>query len=226
MHPSSCNQPALLGIAPSVYLAPGRWSASPPADPAVTDVWAEPVEGDAEDVAVLRPLLAQTQLESAPLRMAYDADRDGWTAAAFHGRVDTFGAALVLAQTGKGTAEPRPLACRPPVLPLPCRTFRRHCKPCSCQAGRHVAVLTGKRRQLPSYRLPAEGGALVGGYNARGWSGIGEDRDSPASFLFAWRDGDFSKRPVKLPKVPPSCACYPTRDGMPCPSCQHMLPMP
>ncbi|KAL4458167.1 hypothetical protein ABPG75_013032 [Micractinium tetrahymenae] len=113
--------------------------------PAVTDVWAEPVEGDAEDVAALRPLLAQTQLESVPLRLAYDADRDGWSAAAFHSAVDTFGAALVVAQT--------------------------------------------------------EGGALVGGYNARGWSGIGEDRDSPASFLFTWRDGDFSKRPVKLPKV-------------------------
>lgn len=65
--------------------------------------------------------------------------------------------------------------------------------------------------------LPAEGGALVGGYNARGWSGIGEDRDSPASFLFTWRDGDYGQRPVKLPKVrhlhPP-----PKHVGMPLPS--------
>lgn len=113
--------------------------------PAVTDVFAAPVEGDDEDVALLRPLLAQTQLESAPLRLAYDADNDGWSAEAFHSRVDAFGATLILAQT--------------------------------------------------------EGGAVVGGYNSRGWVSLGEDRDSPASFLFTWRDGDVSKRPIKLPKV-------------------------
>ncbi|PSC73341.1 ATPase AAA [Micractinium conductrix] len=113
--------------------------------PAVTDQFAAPLPGDGDDVAALRPLLAQTQLESAPLRMAYDADEDGWTPDAFHAAVDSFGAALVVAQT--------------------------------------------------------EGGALVGGYNARGWVSLCEDRDSPASFLYAWRDGDVSQRPLKLPKV-------------------------
>lgn len=56
--------------------------------------------GDGDDVAVLRPLLAQTQLESAPLRLAYDASVDGWTPDAFHSCVDGFGAALVVAETG------------------------------------------------------------------------------------------------------------------------------
>jgi hypothetical protein len=34
-----------------------------------------------------------------------------------------------------------------------------------------------------------------------GWIGLGEDRNSLAAFLFAWPDGDTSKRPQKLPKV-------------------------
>lgn len=162
-----------------------------PADPAATDVWAEPVEGDAEDVAALRPLLAQTQLERVPLRLAYDAERDGWTAAAFHGRVDTFGAALVVAQTGTGASGLQAAA------HLPCSPSAPRCL--LALARRAPAALPVVATQSRS--LPTEGGALVGGYNARGWSGIGEDRDSPASFLFTWRDGDFSKRPVKLPKV-------------------------
>lgn len=35
------------------------------------------------------------------------------------------------------------------------------------------------------------------------WSlaGLGEDRDSIASFLFTWPDGDVTKNPIKLPKV-------------------------
>ncbi|KAI3425718.1 hypothetical protein D9Q98_007694 [Chlorella vulgaris] len=113
--------------------------------PAVTDEFAAPLPGDSADVAQLRPLLAQTQLEGVPLRLAFDAERDGWSPQAFHERVDGFGAALVVAETA--------------------------------------------------------GGATIGGYNARGWVSLGEDRDSVACFLFTWRDGDLSKRPVKLPKV-------------------------
>lgn len=70
--------------------------------PAVTDSWADPQPSDTPDVAVLRPLLKQTQLESVPLRLAFDADADGWTPAAFHAAVDAFGAALVVAETGAG----------------------------------------------------------------------------------------------------------------------------
>lgn len=68
--------------------------------PATVDQWADPLPGDSEDVAVLRQLLAQTQLEAAPLRLAFDADRDGWSADAFHAGVDGFGACLVVAETG------------------------------------------------------------------------------------------------------------------------------
>lgn len=112
---------------------------------AKTDIFADPVEGDSPEIAQIRPLLARTQLEKAPLRLAYDADRDGWSTQAFHERVNTFGAGLIVMRTA--------------------------------------------------------GGAIVGGYNPRGWLGIGEDRDSIAAFLFTWPDGNTSSLPVKLPKV-------------------------
>jgi len=53
-------------------------------------------------VALFRPLLARTQLASRPLRLAYDATVDGWTAEAFHGAVDFRGASVVLARTAGG----------------------------------------------------------------------------------------------------------------------------
>ena len=43
---------------------------------------------------------------------------------------------------------------------------------------------------------------MCGGYNPKGWIGLGEDRDAIAAFLFTWPDGDTSKRPIKLQKVP------------------------
>jgi len=45
------------------------------------------------------------------------------------------------------------------------------------------------------------GGAVLGGYNPKGWIGIGEDRDAIAAFLFTWPDGDTAKPAIKLPKV-------------------------
>ncbi|CAD7701464.1 unnamed protein product [Ostreobium quekettii] len=71
--------------------------------PAVTDEWADAVDGDGPDVAVIRPMLARTQLEKKALRCAYDANRDGWTASAFHDRLNTFGAAVVVATTEGGS---------------------------------------------------------------------------------------------------------------------------
>lgn len=47
----------------------------------------------------------------------------------------------------------------------------------------------------------SEDGAVFGGYNPKGWIGLGENRDSNAAFLFTWRDGDITKPPIKLPKV-------------------------
>lgn len=70
--------------------------------PAVLDEWAAPLPedvGEPSGLAVaVRPLLAATQLESRPLRLAYDAAEHGWTAQAFHSRVDGQGAAVVVAR--------------------------------------------------------------------------------------------------------------------------------
>ena len=94
----------------------------------------------------LRPLLARTQLAEAPLRCAFDAARDGWSADAFHAGVNAYGACVLVGRT--------------------------------------------------------EGGAVFGGYNPRGYIGIGEDRDSAAAFLFSWPDGKTAAaRPMKLQKV-------------------------
>lgn len=70
--------------------------------PAPTDEWADPVESDDVEMALIRPMLAQTSIESTPLRLAYNADAASWTPEAFHGAVNTFGAAVVIAQTAGG----------------------------------------------------------------------------------------------------------------------------
>ena len=70
--------------------------------PAPTDEWAAPLPGDEAEAALLRPLLARTQLERTPLRLAFDAEVHGWDADAFHGCVDGAGAALVVCTTQGG----------------------------------------------------------------------------------------------------------------------------
>lgn len=84
----------------------------------------------------VRPLLKQTQLERRPLRVAYDANVDGWDGPSFHERVDGCGAAVVLATTTTTTASSN-----------------------------------GQR-------------IMVGGYNPKGWAGLGGARPSVAAFLF------------------------------------------
>lgn len=69
---------------------------------ATTDQWAEPVAEDDQEMALIRPMLAQTSIERVPLRLAYNAERDGWTAEAFHAAVNTFGASVVIAETAGG----------------------------------------------------------------------------------------------------------------------------
>ncbi|CAN0061715.1 unnamed protein product [Ascophyllum nodosum] len=113
--------------------------------PAEKVLQADPVPGDSKDVAVIRPLLKQTELESRKLKLAFDAKRNGWKAAAFHKGVDFKGPGIVVAKT--------------------------------------------------------KGGAVVGGYNPKGWAGYGEYRPGISAFLFTWRDGDTSKRAVKLRKI-------------------------
>lgn len=48
------------------------------------------------DAAFVRPLLKQTQLETRPLQLVYDANRDGYDARTFHSKVDGKGASVVL----------------------------------------------------------------------------------------------------------------------------------
>lgn len=54
------------------------------------------------EALMVRPLLKQTQLEERPVKVVYDAQRDGWSAEAFHRGVDGCGAAVVLAKTQEG----------------------------------------------------------------------------------------------------------------------------
>ena len=49
-------------------------------------------------------LLAGTNLDGKPLRLAYKASRDGWGAERFHDRVDFCGSALVVAASGGAVA--------------------------------------------------------------------------------------------------------------------------
>ncbi|CAB1098757.1 unnamed protein product [Ectocarpus sp. CCAP 1310/34] len=113
--------------------------------PAEKILQAEPVKGDSKDMAVIRPLLKQTELEFRKLKLVYDAKRNGWKPAAFHKGVDFKGPALVVGKT--------------------------------------------------------KGGAVVGGYNPKGWVGYGEYRPGLSAFLFTWRDGDTTKRAMKLRKI-------------------------
>ena len=62
----------------------------------------EIVQGDGQDALKVRSLLKQTQLESRPLQLVYDAQKHCWSADAFHKRVDGKGAAVVLATTRDG----------------------------------------------------------------------------------------------------------------------------
>lgn len=55
------------------------------------------------EAQMVRPLLKNTQLESRPLEIAYDANQDGWDPASFHRAVDGLGAQVVLATTSDGT---------------------------------------------------------------------------------------------------------------------------
>jgi hypothetical protein len=44
-------------------------------------------------------------------------------------------------------------------------------------------------------------GAVIGGFNPKGWVGLGEYRGSLGAFLFAWPDGDTRAPALKLRKV-------------------------
>lgn len=70
--------------------------------PAVLDEWADPVEGDDAEMASLRPLLKNTNLETRNLRLTYDGNKDGWDPSVFHSKVDKQSGAIVLCTTKAG----------------------------------------------------------------------------------------------------------------------------
>lgn len=69
---------------------------------ATLDEFAPPMESDDELAACFRPLLARTQLESRAVQLLYDANRDGWSAEAYHSKVDKKGCCVVVATTEGG----------------------------------------------------------------------------------------------------------------------------
>eukprot|EP00585_Thalassiosira_rotula_P007418 CAMPEP_0196139920 /NCGR_PEP_ID=MMETSP0910-20130528/7023_1 /TAXON_ID=49265 /ORGANISM="Thalassiosira rotula, Strain GSO102" /LENGTH=317 /DNA_ID=CAMNT_0041400711 /DNA_START=23 /DNA_END=976 /DNA_ORIENTATION=+ len=70
--------------------------------PAVLDEWADPVQEDDAEMASIRPLLKNTNLETRKLRLIYDANRDGWDPAVFHSKVDKQSGCVVLCTTRAG----------------------------------------------------------------------------------------------------------------------------
>eukprot|EP00546_Thalassionema_frauenfeldii_P021706 CAMPEP_0178905080 /NCGR_PEP_ID=MMETSP0786-20121207/6061_1 /TAXON_ID=186022 /ORGANISM="Thalassionema frauenfeldii, Strain CCMP 1798" /LENGTH=281 /DNA_ID=CAMNT_0020576617 /DNA_START=227 /DNA_END=1072 /DNA_ORIENTATION=- len=70
--------------------------------PATTTEWAEPVASDDTQMAKIRPLLKNTNLEDRGLKLTYDANRDGWNANAFHNKVDRLGGGVVVCTTTSG----------------------------------------------------------------------------------------------------------------------------
>ncbi|KAL3915670.1 MAG: hypothetical protein SGILL_005536 [Bacillariaceae sp.] len=61
-----------------------------------------PQDSSVEDAALLRPLLKDTLLESRPLQIAYNTERDGWDPTSFHKGVDAKGATIILARDQQG----------------------------------------------------------------------------------------------------------------------------
>ena len=79
-----------------------RTGGAPDTYPATKTEFAAPVQGDSAEVAVLRPMLKNTNLEFLPLRLAYDASTHGWSARSWHSKVDKTGPCVVVAQTKGG----------------------------------------------------------------------------------------------------------------------------
>lgn len=117
--------------------------------------------------------LAQTQLERVPLRLAYDASQHGWSARAFHTRVDSFGPAVVVARTESGCVcggyNPRGwISLGEDRDSIAAFLFTWQARPA------HLLLIRSRRRREPA------GGA---------------------AFFHARPEGDTSLRPIKLPKA-------------------------
>jgi hypothetical protein len=104
-----------------------------------------------------------TQLEEEPLRCAYSATEDGWSAAAFHDRVDGYGATLIMARTqvGGGGGGGEVTA----AVTTACSDAGQPCTVC--------ASCTSIKCGGACWRRWLQGGAIVGGYNPLGFDGYG-----------------------------------------------------
>lgn len=79
-----------------------RTASAPDTYPATKTEFADPVVGDSEEEAQLRPLLKNTNLERLRLRKVYDSDRDGWSADAWHAGANYQGPCIVVCETRGG----------------------------------------------------------------------------------------------------------------------------
>jgi hypothetical protein len=71
--------------------------------PCVKDEWADNLPEDTDpDIKLVRQVLAKTNMEYRPMKLAYCANRDGWKASAFHAKLDAMGPAVVLGRTKMG----------------------------------------------------------------------------------------------------------------------------
>lgn len=70
--------------------------------PATITEWAEPVESDDKEMAKLRPMMKNTNLEARGLKLVYSANKNGWDNNKFHACVDKKGPSLVVATTVDG----------------------------------------------------------------------------------------------------------------------------
>jgi len=72
--------------------------------PATKTEFAELLPDDESDAdkALMRPLLARTNLEKIELKLAFDSKKHGLTKAAFHGKVDEKGPAVMILRTKSG----------------------------------------------------------------------------------------------------------------------------
>lgn len=67
--------------------------------PATLDEFADAVPTDCAEMALFRPLLARTQLQTRALQLVFDARVDGWDCETFHRGANRRGASVVLAQS-------------------------------------------------------------------------------------------------------------------------------
>ena len=79
-----------------------RTAGAPDTYPATKTEFAEPLDTDDAEMALVRPMLKNTNLEFLELKCTYDAAADGWTAEAFHAGTDKRGPCLILCETACG----------------------------------------------------------------------------------------------------------------------------